>query len=450
TACCRQAARTRRARRWEGRGEGSLLASVRRWGRPGAGCATAAAFRVERGQRQVGQNACSRRRLVEDHLVGALEDVFHRLDVEPPRRHVLGRLVGLVDREEAAGVALGGLDDLLAIGLGLLLDLRRIAIGLGHDAVEIFARLDNLAVALGLGGLHVGERGDHVLRRQIDTTQIDAGDLDAAVIAVEDLLQQILRLLHHRILAADDGADRLGAADHFAHGAFGHRLHRLRRIADVEQVFGRILDLPLHGEIDVEQVLVASQHARFCRLLVQTAPRTFARRAADLDDVGARHLGRQRVLDRYRPVIVEPGRGLAVVGAEAQDDAFLVRLHDIEAADAPDDDNRDEHEQDARPAAPAAGQQPAHAILAAPEDLLEIGRFRAAAAATPWALAAAPRAAATTAAAALVPRHLPCALLRGPHCLCKPPAFSLYVSDPHDTTGGRRTLPDRRAQLGCQ
>src|SRR6185312_7091367 len=79
-------------------------------------------WRLQRRQRQIGQHPCLRRRLVENDLVGAFEDVLHRLDVEALRGHVLRLLIGLVDGEEAARVALRVQHHLLAVGLGRLDD----------------------------------------------------------------------------------------------------------------------------------------------------------------------------------------------------------------------------------------------------------------------------------------------------------------------------------------
>ena len=58
-----------------------------------------------------------------------------------------------------------------------------------------------------------------------------------------------------------------GASDHFAHGAFRHRLHRAFGVLNIEQIFAHAvrLDLPQHGEIDVDDVFVAGEHEALLR-----------------------------------------------------------------------------------------------------------------------------------------------------------------------------------------
>jgi hypothetical protein len=51
-----------------------------------------------------------------------------------------------------------------------------------------------------------------------------------------------------------------GAADNFAHGAFGNRLHRSFGLLDVELIIARTVrfDQPEYRKIDIDDVLVAS------------------------------------------------------------------------------------------------------------------------------------------------------------------------------------------------
>ncbi len=100
-------------------------------------------------------------------------------------------------------------------------------------------------------------------------------------------------------------------------------------------------------------------------------------------------------------MIIEPGLGGAVVGAEAQHDPDLVGLDPVEAAGQPDHQDRDQDDGDPGAGAEPAGQDAAEAVLAAPQQFLEIGGIGAAAWAGPTAAVAgatAPRAAAAGAA----------------------------------------------------
>src|SRR5690606_25471864 len=97
--------------------------------------------------------------------------------------------------------------------------------------------------------------------------------------------------------------------------------------------------------------------------------------------------------------------------------ALFVRLDHVDAAEHPQDHGDDADQHQAAAAAEAAGQYPPEAVLAAPQNLLEVGRALAAApatrpAASPRTTAASPAAAATPAtpgAAAtrlvMLPRH---------------------------------------------
>src|SRR6202035_3070244 len=82
------------------------------------------------------------------------------------------------------------------------------------------------------------------------------------------------RLLHQFLYAgfrggAGAGQDRLdvGAADYLAHRAFGDRLHGAFGVLDVEEIVADAvrLDAPQHGEVDVDDILVAGQHQAFFR-----------------------------------------------------------------------------------------------------------------------------------------------------------------------------------------
>src|SRR6185437_12667119 len=177
-----------------------------------------------------------------------------------------------------------------------------------------------------------------------------------------------------------------------AHGTFSRDLHRAVGVTNVEQVILGVVDQPEDGEVDVDDVLVASQHQRFLGHLKLL---TFAA-VADLDAVDARHLGDQHALERRRQVIVESGRGVPVIGAETQHHAEFIGIDDIDAAGEPEHDHRGDDDEDALAAAGLARQQIADALLQAAEESLEVGRPYAAAA-SPWRSAAAPRSAAATA-----------------------------------------------------
>ena len=82
---------------------------------------------------------------------------------------------------------------------------------------------------------------------------------------------------------------------------------------------------------------------------------------------------RQRGLDRPGPVVVQAGRGAAVIGAEAQHHAFLVRLHAVDAAAEPHQEQQADEHREAAPAAAARRQDAPQRGLGLPDQVIEVG-----------------------------------------------------------------------------
>ena len=156
------------------------------------------------------------------------------------------------------------------------------------------------------------------------------------------------------------------AADHLAHGALGDRFHRAVRIADPEQVFRGVRDVPLHRERQVDDVLVPGKHQALVRRL-----RT--RRAADHGLVLVGDRDQLRLLDRNRQVVVQPGSDRSGVAAKPGDYRLLISLHRVDTGDHPAErGDREDRPQHHRPEAltirPTKGAaslivQPAHQIV---------------------------------------------------------------------------------------
>ena len=126
--------------------------------------------------------------------------------------------------------------------------------GRRDDVVRIGLGFVAQPLGIGVGPLHVTEAFDDRFRR-IGLLQQHLRDLNAGVIAVED----VLRLLHH--VAGDlgphrteRGLDRRAAHD-FAQDAFGNRFDGDIRVAGLEQIVERVVDAPEQGKIDVDDVL---------------------------------------------------------------------------------------------------------------------------------------------------------------------------------------------------
>src|SRR5258708_3932469 len=261
-------------------------------------------------------------------------------------------------------------------------------------------------------------------RSRATTEPRDLGDQPAGAVIVQDGLQE-----PHGVeldLRAPFGERELcrHLTDDLAHGALGRRLHRRLGRSDVEQVFADVVDLPEHRVLDVDDVLVAGQHQPFFRHRPAAAAAHVGGRAeADVEAVDARDLRQHHGFDRCGDVPAQAGIGALHPLAEAQNHADLVGLHAVEAAGDPQRDRDHHDEADAAARAEAAGQHALHAILAAPQDLFDVGRLPAAEPATA-AGRTSPRAgtapAPGTTATALIPRHV----LRYPMSLSRAPELS--------------------------
>ena len=108
------------------------------------------------------------------------------------------------------------------------------------------------------------EAFDHRGRR-IDLLQLHLGDLDAGLVAVEDLLRLMLHvgldLRAHSVSAGWIGVRPITSRIELSATAFT----MIVRVAGVEQVVDGVVDPPEHREIDVDDVLVAGQHQAFLR-----------------------------------------------------------------------------------------------------------------------------------------------------------------------------------------
>ena len=290
---------------------------------------------------------------------------------------------------------MGGLQDALGLTLGLR-----------DDAVGVGFRLVLQALLIGARRLHVAEGVDHLSWR-IDLLELHLGHQYAGAVAVEGLLHQSLSV--GLGLGARLGEDRLdiALADNLAHGTFRHVFHRAFGVLDIEQKLGRVADLPEHDEIDVDDVLVAGQHQTLLRHVADRA-RSVADLGsaahADLDAVDARHLGQLNLLDRIGPAEIQAGRELAHIFAEPEHDAELVGVNpNGEAEKADESDQHDGGQRQERTAHAPAGHRLPDAVLAAAQNLFEVGLLAGAAGTR----APGPAAAAFPAAASalIAPRH---------------------------------------------
>ncbi len=161
--------------------------------------------------------------------------MLHGLDVDPLARDAGRVLVLRVDLVEARGLALGLLHGLRLVALGFLDDGGRGAARLRHHLVGVALSLVAQPLLVLLGRRHVAEGRNDLLGR-IDRQQLHLQDEDAGVVVVQHLLDQVLDRGFDRLAAGGEDVLDLRAADHLAHGAFGHRFHGLVGVAQVERV----------------------------------------------------------------------------------------------------------------------------------------------------------------------------------------------------------------------
>src|SRR5207244_346065 len=283
------------------------------------------------------------------------------------------------DRIEAIGIALGAGGNFLAISFGLLLDSRGVAARSRDDVVAVRLGLVAQPLAVSERALDVAEGIDDRAWR-IDLQQLQLRDLDPRAIGVEDPLQQAVGIGFD---FAAPLCQRLGdrrLADYLAHGTLGRGFHRRVRSPDIEEIGFGVLDHPEDSEVDIDDVLVTGQHQGFFRHLARHRAadrRTLGAAVADRGPVDAGHAGRQHLLDRAREVVAEAGLGGPIIGPKAQHDTDLVRVYGVDAACHPAPDNNERPDRNPTPVTEAARRQhPPEAILAATQQLFEIGRLR--------------------------------------------------------------------------
>ena len=241
---------------------------------------------------------------------------------------------------EALRIALGLGHDARLVAFGLLLQARGRTDGARNDVVGIGLRLVLGALALLAGLEHVVEGGLHLLgRAHAALLQVDAHDFDADLVAVQDGLHQGAHA--RRDLVALLGQRRVHPhlAHHLAHRGLGGLHHGVGGVLALEQVGARVVQAVLHGELDLDDVLVLGQHGRFAQ-----AGGLDHGVAADVDGADLRDEHQLMALDRVRQAPVEAGAHGGLVAAELGDHGLLAFLHDEEAGAQPDQHHHRGHQ----------------------------------------------------------------------------------------------------------
>ena len=224
----------------------------------------------------------------------------------------------------------------------------------------------------------------------------DLANLDAGAIAVEDLLHELLDGSLDRLTSRGQNIAHLALADHLTHGAFSDIFHCLIGILDIEEIVIGPIDEPLHDEIYVDDILIRRQHQALLWNVQSTAgpahapvARVALRAIAHLDLIRCRDFEEPDFLNRIRETELKARFGPLVEGTEAHDDALLVRPYLEEEGVPCNEQERHHGAEEHKPArnAAAPSHDLLHAVLAAPEHLLEIRGLTTSATAptlTPW------------------------------------------------------------------
>src|SRR5579883_2805235 len=145
-------------------------------------------------QRQVRDDAIRASLLIYDDLVHPAKYALERFQIDAAPRDLGGLLVFLIDLQIALGAPARLGDSLFPVALCILQNLLRFAPGFRYDAIGIGFRFVSEALLIGLCSLDVAESGND-LGRRVDLQQVDLGNLNTGIVAVEDALDEVFDLL---------------------------------------------------------------------------------------------------------------------------------------------------------------------------------------------------------------------------------------------------------------
>ena len=271
------------------------------------------------------------------------QDALHRLQVEPAPRDVGGLAVGRLDRLEAGRLALGPVDPVERVALGLQHRLLGLAPRARNHAVVLGPRLVDHPVALLLRLVDlVPRRLDRI--RRIDVLQDDLVDGDAHLVLVGQALQPFLDARLDLLAPDGEHLRHCPVADHLAHDRLVHGAEGVLEVAHLEEVEVRIGYAVLHDPLDHRHVEVARQHHGLLGGVaveggVLRADARLHRPEAELLLELPLHGHLEHGL-RERDLGAQARLGGAHVAAEPEHHADLLRLHLVQRAEG--DDGRDD------------------------------------------------------------------------------------------------------------
>ena len=191
-----------------------------------------------------------------------LEDLVQRLEIEPLPRHERRAGVFLKDGGEPAGVALRVVDPLRGVPFGPADRLLGDARGLGNLVVVLGPGLVDLPLLFLEGFVDLVEgRLDRLGR--IDILKDELADLDPDLVSVAEILEKVFRLVGQPVSSRRQDLVHGVVPDDAPDDGLVHVAERRFRLAHLEEILVRVLDLVLDDPLDVQDVQVAGEHDRF-------------------------------------------------------------------------------------------------------------------------------------------------------------------------------------------
>ena len=189
----------------------------------------------------------------------------------------------------------------------------------------------------------VCERSLNFLRR-LRVLHGHPGDVNSGLVAILNFLQQFLHRIHDFFLAGREQEIHLVFPHHLANCRLCRLHHRLVGIPVIEQVVLRILDYVLHGELDVDDVLVVRDHQGLILHFVLDVVVA----VTDFDGSNPSHIDDLDGLNRPRQVPARTRIRSRTELSETQHDSLLAGLDNVETAEQPT--KEDQNKQQTQPA----------------------------------------------------------------------------------------------------
>ena len=128
-----------------------------------------------------------------------------------------------------------------------------------------YKELAKLLDGLSIESLVTKQEAADALFRRLGILQVDVGNAQTGAVLIQNFLTESLHFRYHIGAAFGQNIVHGITTNDFPGCAFDHADQGCIGIADGKQVSTRIADLILHGQTDIDDILVFGQHQRFLR-----------------------------------------------------------------------------------------------------------------------------------------------------------------------------------------